>query len=108
MGKRTRFWGLMAALAVCLCLCACARTESAERQPASPKKTYVSDFVPLVKADPDYITVRGFEDGMIYYSKSEKVGDNTPEGVLPDYAGQFDIYEAFLYRTDRTGSSSKL
>ena len=99
---------LAGCLLPCLCLAACGKAVSSTPQPVSRENVYASDFAELVRQDPDYLVVHGFADGAVYFSKSEKVGDNTPEGVLPDYEGQFDIYASFLYYADREGNSSKI
>lgn len=108
--KRTcvRLLGLAVSLALCLGPAGCGRDGSGAPQQVSPESAYAAEFAQLIADDPDYLAVRGFADGMVYYSKSEKVGDNTPAGVLPDYAGQFDIYESFLYYAGRDGVSSKI
>ena len=46
-------------------------------------------------------------DGM-YATSNEKIGENIPEGVTPEYEGQYDVYATFLYRIDNNGNLTKL
>ena len=43
-----------------------------------------------------------------YSVGNEKVGNNTPEGVTPDYEGQYDVYAPYITFTDFGGKVTKL
>ena len=47
-------------------------------------------------------------DNGVYCATMEKVGENVPEGVTPEYEGQYDINEARLCFMDFSGKLSKL
>ena len=74
----------------------------------APEFVYASEFKDFVKDSEDYITIRSYSDEGIYYSQWEKVGENIPEGVKPQYEGQYDVYETFLYYMDKDGKVTKL
>ena len=40
----------------------------------------------------------------MYATSNEKIGENIPEGVTPEYEGQYDVYATFLYRIDNNGN----
>ena len=95
---------LLLVLLLCVSMAACAPEEkkSESAQPAS-RLNYVSAFTDLIRGSREYITVRGYENGRVFYSQSEIVGDNTPAGVIPDFEGQYSIYETFLYSIGEDG-----
>ncbi len=119
MKKMKNLVALLLVLAMCFALTACGGSQSAGDKPAataakapeetaSPAYVYVSEFRTLIEKSKDYATVRSYGDDGIYYSTWEKVGENIPEGVKPQYEGQYDVYEAFLYHMDRDGNSARL
>ncbi len=117
MKKMKNLLALLLALAMCLGLTACGGSQStgtdapatkAPEETASPAYVYVADFKPLVEESKDYIAVRSYGDDGLYYSSWEKVGENIPEGVKPQYEGQYDVYESFLYYMDQDGKITRL
>ena len=106
---------LLLALAMCLSLAACgssggsANTATpAPTESAAPELVYVSEFKKLLDDSENYVSIRSYDDDGIYYSSWEKVGENIPEGAKPQYEGQYDVYETFLYHMDRDGKITKL
>ena len=106
---------LLLALAMSLSLAACgssggsANTATpAPTESAAPELVYVSDFKKLLDDSENYVSIRSYSDDGIYYSSWEKVGENIPEGVKPQFEGQYDVYETFLYHMDKDGKITKL
>jgi len=107
---------LLLALAMALSLAACGSSGSstagtaspAPTESAAPEMVYVSEFKKLLDDSTDFVTIRSYSDDGIYYSSWEKVGEAIPEGVKPQYEGQYDVYETFLYYMDKDGKVTKL
>ena len=106
---------LLLALAMCLSLAACgssggsANTASpAPTESAAPELVYVSEFKKLLDDSENFVSIRSYSDDGIYFSSWEKVGENIPEGAKPQYEGQYDVYETFLYHMDKDGKITKL
>ena len=107
---------LLLVLAMGLSLAACGSSGSpasgtaapAPSESAAPEMVYASTFKKLTDESPDYISIRSYNDDGLYYSSWEKVGENIPEGVKPQYEGQYDVYETFLYYMDKDGKVTKL
>ncbi len=104
-------------LAVCLSLTACgsgAVGSGSSGGPAStpevkPEFAYVSEFSPLVTGVKTYISPRVYTDDGFYATSWEKTGQmEIPEGVVPEYEGQYDIYKSFIYFISNNGSMDKL
>ncbi len=115
---------LLLALAMCLGLAACGSADKsapgatpgakgqgsksdATATPA-PEFAYSAEYRPLAEKTESYMSIRSFSDDGFYYSSWEKVGENIPEGVKPEYEGQYDVYETFLYYMDKSGKVTKL
>ena len=118
MKKMKNIVCVLLAISMCLGLTACG-SGTAEKSAApsggstpepsaSPEFTYVSEFEKLVENSDSYIDIRSYSDDGIYYSSWEKVGENIPEGVKPQYEGQYDVYETFLYYLDKDGNATRL
>ena len=104
---------MLLALAISLSLCACGSSGSASptstpEATATPEDVYASEYKTLAAKSKDYISIRSYSDDGFYYSQWEKVGENIPEGVKPQYVGQYDVYQTFLYYMDKDGKSTKL
>ena len=74
----------------------------------APEFVYASEFNKLMEKSKDWMSVRSYGDDGIYYSSWEKVGENIPEGVKPQYEGQYDVYQTYLYYMDKDGKVTKL
>lgn len=99
---------LLMALLMVLSLAACAKTESpAEPQEESPAYAYAADYQ-RIESDSRSLTARCFTDEGFYAVSMEKVGEAIPEGVEPEYEGQYDVYEARIFFANDEGKLSLL
>lgn len=106
---------LLLALAMCLSLAACgsgsdnsgSKSDSASAT-ATPEYVYAAEYTDLMTDVKNYISVQAFTDDGFYATCYEKVGENIPEGVTPEYEGQYDVYENVLYYVSNDGTMSKL
>ena len=108
---------LLMALCMVFSLAACGQSGStgSDTKPSGTKNTeptpefvYSASFTKLREnskdnSQPQTVTADGF-----YSVGNEKVGDNTPEGVTPDYEGQYDVYAPYITFTDFSGKVTKL
>ena len=106
MEKTKRALALLLAGAAALTLAGCKRTTPAANDTAkaetaaettAPEYIYKADFTTVYSGSTD----SGFAplvmtDEGLYCATLEKVGENIPEGVTPEYEGQYDIKEARL------------
>jgi len=105
---------LVLAMALSLAACGSSGTSTANTaaptpaESAAPQMVYVSEFKKLMDDSEDFITIRSYNDDGLYYSSWQKVGEAIPEGVKPQYEGQYDVYETFLYYMDKDGKATKL
>ncbi len=72
--------------------------------PVSDTYVYHAEFVPV-----SHDSMRGFTpyvcfNGRILAGCDEKIGEDIPEGVTPEYEGQYDIYGTKLYSIGPDGS----
>ncbi|MBQ3481102.1 MAG: extracellular solute-binding protein [Oscillospiraceae bacterium] len=75
----------------------------------SPEFVYVSSFREVKNEDNQGIGAACFTDRGFYTTPSEVVGQREPEeGEVPEYEGQFDIYEERLYFVSFDGERTKL
>lgn len=92
---------LMLALVMALSLAACGKgDDDNDKQPGNtpgntnnPEFVYNAEFKEISTNTDRGITVQVVTDSGLYVSYSEKVGENIPEGVTPEYEGQYDVYE---------------
>lgn len=75
---------------------------------AAPEYVYASEFDTLVENSETGFAALAMTERGLYYAELEKVGDATPEGVTPEYEGQYDINEVRLYVRDFEGNAKKL
>ena len=115
MTKMKNIVCLLLVLVLSLSLCACGSSGSSSSAPtstpeatATPEDVYASEYRNLADHSPDFISIRSYGDDGFYFSKWEKVGENIPEGVKPQYEGQYDVYQTFLYYMDKDGKVTKL
>ncbi len=64
---------------------------------------YHAEFVPLSGAAGNRFTTFAYQNGRILAGCYEKIGENIPEGVTPEYEGQYDIYGTKLYSVGLDG-----
>lgn len=109
---------LLLMLAMALSLAACGSTDSgstaakdtsakAEATPA-PEFAYKAEFKNLTSDMPDGIAPLVMNDSGIYVATREKVGENIPDGAVPEYEGQYDIYEPRLIFISFDGTQTQL
>lgn len=111
-----RAMALLLTLCLALSLCACGKgsdsgkaAPSSSKEPeATPEFTYAAEYKEITNDDsrlyPELITDNGF-----YLSGNEKVADGViPEGVTPEYEGQYDIMEPRISFSDFEGKITKL
>lgn len=77
-------------------------------QEEHPEFTYVAEYKTLMENNENSLYPRFFTSDGFYSISYEKIGNNTPEGVTPEYEGQYDIYGSFLYFVDFNGKAEKL
>ena len=107
---------ILLVLGMALSLAACGSSGSgsapaatqAPVETAAPEDVYVSEYKTLSEKSKDYVSIRSYSEDGIYYSQWEKIGENIPEGVKPQYEGQYDVYATFLYFMDKDGKVTKL
>ena len=105
---------LVLALIMCLSLAACGSSagntgSSAPAATPAPEYVYVSEYTDLITNSKDYPVPRVFCDEGYYSTSWEKIGEQEiPEGVTPEYEGQYDIYASLLYLIDNDGNIKKL
>ncbi len=104
---------VMTVLAVCISLAACGASGSSPAggettKAAEEKFAYEAEFKEFVTDSKNLLTVCGYDSGSVFYSCTEKVGESIPEGIVPDYEGQYDIYQTFLYRYSGKGNTEKI
>ena len=107
---------LLLALVMCLTLTACGGSgktsapaaTSAPEATATPEDVYVSEYKTLSKDSKNYFSVRSFSPDGMYCTSWEKIGENIPEGVKPQYEGQYDVYATFIYFMDKDGKLTRL
>lgn len=73
-----------------------------------PEFTYVSTCKDISTSISEYLSIMCFTDDGFYATYSEVVGDNTPEGIIPDYEGEYWIYENKLVFIDNNGNVKNL
>ncbi len=94
-------------------LAACGAQKQAEDKPGAQELSdaqtmvYTSSFKELDCKDVDtldYLEPMLVDEDAIYCATSVKVGENIPEGVVPSYEGQYDVYAPRIYVVKADGS----
>ena len=114
--KKNSIIALLLVLAMSLALAACGGTASTagEKPQATsaaqetPEYVYVSEFDDFMTEMKNYLDARAFTDDGFYATSYEKVSEEIPEGVTPEYQGEYDVYQSFLYFVSNDGSMRKL
>ena len=113
---------LILCAAMLLSLAACGGKEQGEgssekKEPGGSKEqtevkdeyVYAAEFTPLKHQFSGGIyNLFGGDDGCFYTSSYEMIADNTPEGVVPEWEGQYWEYGEVLYRIQADGSVEKI
>lgn len=76
----------------------------------TPEYVYVAEYIPVERFGDGRNSIQGatWIDGSFYATAYEMVADNTPEGVTPEYEGQYWEYAPFTYRIGLDGKAEKL
>lgn len=111
--KIARVIAVISALCTVLSFAACGNTsagsssEQTETE-AVPEYAYSAEFTSLLQSSSGGIAPLCLAESGLYAAYSEKVGENIPEGVTPEYEGQYDINEARLELIGFDGTVKKL
>ena len=113
--KARKIISMLLVLCLCLSLAACGKgNEGAspvtknEPQAETPEFVYAAEYTTLIEGTENYLTVRGYTGDGFYVSSMEKTGENIPEGIMPRYEGEYDVYETYLYFVDFEGNMEKI
>ena len=82
-------------------------TANPSAAPAQDTYVYTAEYVPL-QGDVGFLSSLTYADGRILTSTYGVIGDNTPEGVTPEYEGQYAVYGNIFYWINLDGSTEKL
>lgn len=117
MKSAKRVFSFLLAICAVLSFVACgaqsadsAAGDSAKNAEATtaPEYVYTPSFTTLVKDSENGIAPLVMTDSGLYYADAEKVGEAIPEGVTPEFEGQYDINEFHLFSMDFEGNTAKL
>ena len=75
--------------------------------PTQDTYVYTAEYVPL-KGDIGFLSSLTYADGRLLTSTYGVIGDNTPEGVTPEYEGQYAVYGNIFYWINLDGTVEKL
>lgn len=98
-------------------LAACGKKtdKPAGQQPAAaaaaeekPEYTYLTEVTEIKTGDGISFSVDAFDDTGFYSSSYVKIGENIPEGAVPEYEGQYDVYGYKLYHIGFDGKVNEL
>ena len=107
MKKFRRIVSLLLCALMLLSLAACGGKET-EQEAETPEFVYVSSYKPLTENSKGYFNPRAFCDEGFYSIVYEKVGEDIPEGAVPEWEGQYDVYEYRIYFVDNNGVNTRL
>lgn len=99
---------------MCLSLAACGSSgqpgtaNTKKDQEPTPEYVYTAEYKDLTQNRENYLNICAMTADGMYATSNEKIGENIPEGVTPEYEGQYDVYATFLYRIDNNGNLTKL
>ena len=104
---------LLLAAVMVLSLAACGKSgESEDKKDQADENTpefaYVAEYKTLTEDQNTYLSPRVYTEEGFYSTSWEKIGDNTPEGVTPEYEGQYDVYGTLIYFVSFDGKVEKL
>lgn len=112
--RARRILALLLAAVTALGLAACGKTGGENVEPGktgqeqTPEFTYAAEYKTLLKQQDNNYSPRVYTDDGFYAITWEKIGSEIPEGVTPEYDGQYDVYGSFIYFVDFSGKAEKL
>lgn len=111
MKRKNGIAGLLV-LVMLLSLAACGKDNDKPVSPAVtgvPEYTYAPEFHTLREGESDsFLSPLLFTDEGFYAFSNERVGEEIPEGVVPEYEGQYAIYENKYYFISLAGEVTPL
>ena len=106
---------LLLALCMALGLAGCGdKGGSTSEKPAdggtaqTPEYVYTASFTTLFKNSEDFPSPKAVTGDGFYAVGREKVGENIPEGAVPDYEGQFDVFAPYISFSTFDGQTTRL
>lgn len=112
--RARRILALLLVAVMALGLAACGKSGGDSGKPGKPDQeqhpefAYVAEYKSLTKDQDNSYSPRVYTDDGFYAISWEKIGSEIPEGVTPEYEGQYDVYGSFLYFVDFNGKVEKL
>ncbi len=110
MKKMKKALATLLALGMLLSLAACGgkdeKTAQTPEATETPEFAYQANYTKLEGTD--YIQVLAYADDGFYTHLLEKVGEDIPEGVTPEYEGQYDVYEDRYFFVDFSGKQTPI
>ena len=102
---------LVAATALSLAACGKSDDGAGDKDKADedhPEFAYTAVFDKIASDQDVSLYPRVYTEDGFYSTSYEKIGNNTPEGVTPEYEGQYDVYGSFIYFVGFDGKVEKL
>lgn len=104
---------LLLVLCVLLALAACGDGDDSTKGPdggtaQNPEYVYTASYKNLRKNSEDFSMPKAVTDEGFYTTGSEKIGENIPEGVKPEYEGQYDVYAPYISFFNFDGQETRL
>lgn len=115
--RAKRILALLLVAVMALGLAACGKSSGDSVKPSNPGKpdqeqhpefAYVAEYKPLLKQQDNNYSPRVYTDDGFYAITWETISSEIPEGVTPEYEGQYDVYGSFPYFVDFNGKAEKL
>jgi ABC-type glycerol-3-phosphate transport system substrate-binding protein len=75
--------------------------------PQQDTYVYTAEYVPI-QGDVGFLSSLTYCDGRLLTSTYGVIGDNTPEGVTPEYEGQYAVYGNIFYWINLDGTTEKM
>lgn len=104
---------LLTVLSMALGMTACGEGNTASASSAKTAETaeeyvYAPQFSTLSEQQHSSFSTKAYTEDGVYATSYEKVGTEIPEGVTPEYEGQYDVYQSKLYFIGFDGSIQEL
>jgi len=77
-------------------------------EPAADTYVYAAKLLPVDSEQQNGFSPLACVDDRLLVSCYEKIGENNPEGLVPEYEGQYDVYGMKLYWLDLDGTLTAL